>query len=189
MLSCFPKKKIMIPKHLAVISDGNWSIDNTIVWCLDKGIREFSLLTHKAGPQTDSMIDEWLNKEQTDVAFDFVSTSEICPLLWQKMYALKSNSRNNVRLKVYIYVSYVFAEDVKQCLDKFDYKVFSVIPSSVSCPELLIRTGGRRAIGNFCLWHLRCAELMFIKVPFCDCTAETWDQCLDEFSTRKHRII
>ena len=189
MFSCFAEKKIKIPKHLAIIPDGNWSIDNTIGWCLGKGIRELSLLTHKAGPQTDSMIDEWLNKEQTDVAFDFVSTSKLSSVLWQKMYALKSSSRNNVRLKVYVYVSYVFAEDVEQCLDKFDYKTFSVIPSSVSCPELLIRTGGRNIIGGFCMWHLRRAELMFINVSFRDCTAETWDQCLDEFSSRKHRII
>lgn len=189
MFSCFPQKKRRIPKHLAIIPDGNWTIDNTIGWCIDKGIRELSFLTQQPCPQLDSMIDKWLHKEQTDVAFDFVSTSGISSVLWQKMYALKKSSsrKKNVQLKVYIYVSYVFAEDVKQCLDKFDYKTFSVIPSS--CPELLIRTGGRRVIGNFCLWHLRCAELMFIKVPFCDCTVETWEQCLDEYSLRKHRII
>lgn len=189
MLSCFTQKTIKTPNHLAVIPDGNWSINNTIQWCLRKGIREFSLFTHKAFPQIDSMVDEWLRKEQTDVAFHFVSTSKLSSVLWQKMYALKSSSRNNVRLKVYIYVSYVFAEDVKQCLDKFDYKTFSVIPSSISCPELLIRTGGRHFLGQFCMWHLRCADLMFINVSFRDCTDEIWDQCLDEFSTRKRRII
>ena len=219
MLACFTNPRITIPKHLALIPDGNrrWAEKNeegyekskqtlqeTIQWSLDKGIRELSIFAwssenwnrplveiNQAMHQLEAVIDEWLTKEQTDIAFYFVSSDKqrLNSTLREKMYNLKTITGQNNKLIVYIYVSYGFAEDVQQCAENLSYKIESVIPTFATCPDLLIRTSGEKRLSNFCLWHLRYTELMFIKPLFPDCNSSLWDQCIEEYSSRKRREI
>ena len=218
MLACFANKELNIPKHLAIIPDGNrrWAAKNddsyeqskqvlqqTIEWSLEKGIQELSLFAwssenwnrpqaeiNQAMHQFEAVLDEWLGKEQKDIAFYFVSTDKLRlnSTLREKMYTLKTMTRENIKLIVYIYMSYGFAEDVQQCAENLSYKIASVVPSFASCPDLLIRTSGEKCLSNFCLWHLRYTELMFIKPLFPDCNASVWDQCIQTYSSRKRRF-
>lgn len=218
MLTCFTNPQSTIPKHLAIIPDGNrrWAekneegyekskqvVQETIQWSLDKGIGELSIFAwssenwnrplaeiNRAMYQLESVIDEWLTNQQTDIAFYFVSSNKLRlnSTLREKMSALKTMTRQNNKLIVYIYVSYGFEEDVQQCAKNLSYKIASVVPSFASCPDLLIRTSGEKRLSNFCLWHLRYTELMFIKPLFPDCNSSVWDQCIEEYSSRKRRF-
>jgi len=218
MLAYFTNNKITVPKHLAIIPDGNcrWAEKNetgyekskhvlqeTIQWSFDKGIRELSIFAwssekwnrplpeiNQAMHQLESVIDEWLTKEQTDIAFYFVSTDKnrLNSTLREKMDTLKTVTGNNNNMVVYIYVSYGFKEDVQQSAENLSYKIASVIPSFASCPDLLIRTSGEKCLSNFCLWHLRTTDLMFIQPLFPDCNTSVWEQCIEEYSSRKRRI-
>lgn len=218
MLACFTNSQTQIPKHLAIIPDGNrrWAEKNekgyekskqvlqeTIQWSIDKGIGELSIFAwssenwnrpqseiNQAMYQLEIIIDEWLTKEQTDIAFYFVSTNKqrLNSVLCEKMHTLKTITRDNKKLIVYIYVSYGFEEDVQQCAENSSYKIASVVPSFATCPDLLIRTSGEKRLSNFCLWHLRYSELMFIKPLFPDCNPCVWDQCIKEYSSRKRRF-
>lgn len=214
MLPCFTKNTIRIPKHLAIIPDGLWGkqtgygtskqvLKETIQWSLDKGIKELSIFAWSSEnwnrPQSEitqamheleTVIDEWLAKEQNDIAFYFVSTDKnrLHSVYREKMFTLKTITADNNKLVVYIYISYGFAEDVQQCVENTSYKIASVVPSFASCPDLLIRTSGEQRLSNFCLWHLRYTELMFIKPLFPDCNTSVWDQCLEEYSVRKRRF-
>ena len=177
MLTCFTHTQITIPKHLALIQDGIWNeksnqvLQETIQWSIDKGIGELSIFAwssenwnrpqseiNQAMHQLEVIIDEWLTKEQTDIAFYFVSTDKqrLNSVLREKMYTLKTITGDNKKLIVYIYVSYGFEEDVQQCAEHLSYKIASVVPSFATCPDLLIRTSGEKCLSNFCLWHLRC---------------------------------
>jgi len=210
MLACFTHTQITIPKHLALIQDGIWNeksnqvLQETIQWSYDKGITELSIFAWSSEnwnrPQSEiiqamshleSFIDKWLSKEQKDIAFYFVTTdkNKFNSTLREKMYTLKTTTENNNKLVVYVYVSYGFEEDVQQCAENLSYKIASVVPSFATCPNLLIRTSGEKCLSNFCLWHLRYTELMFIKPLFTDCHAGIWDQCIEEYSSRKRRDI
>ena len=191
---------------MAIIPDGLWAkqvLTETIQWSLDKGIKELSIFAWSSEnwnrPQSEitqamheleTVIDEWLAKEQNDIAFYFVSTDKnrLHSVLREKMFTLKTITADNNKLVVYIYISYGFAEDVQQCVENISYKIASVVPSFASCPDLLIRTSGEQRLSNFCLWHLRYTELMFIKPLFPDCNTSVWDKCLEEYSVRKRRF-
>ena len=67
------------------------------------------------------------------------------------------------------------------------YKFDSVIPNDMSEPDVLIRTSGEQRLSNFCMWHLRYTELIFIRPLFPECDDTVWDECLEEYSTRKRR--
>tara|TARA_B110001452_G_scaffold236407_1_gene215672 strand:- start:1078 stop:1758 length:681 start_codon:yes stop_codon:yes gene_type:complete len=219
MLACFTNNEITVPKHLAIIPDGNcrWAKKNekgyekskhvlqqTIQWSCDKGIRELSIFAwssdhwnrplseiNQAMHQLESVIDEWIRKEQTDIAFHFISTDKnrLNSTLRAKMDTLKTITEKNNKMVVYIYVSYGFEEDVQQSAENLTYKIASVIPSFASSPDLLIRTSGEKSLSNFCLWHLRTTDIMFIQPLFPDCHVGILDQCIEEYSTRKRRDI
>tara|TARA_B110000285_G_scaffold235599_1_gene318486 strand:- start:1811 stop:2449 length:639 start_codon:yes stop_codon:yes gene_type:complete len=209
MLACFTNTQISVPKHLAIIPNGAWDknskqvLQETIQWSFDRGINELSIFAwsseHWNRPQAEttqamhhleSFVDQWLKKEQEDIAFYFVSTDKnrLNSTLREKMFTLKTITGNNNKLVVYIYISYGFEQDVQQCPENLNYKIASVVPSFASCPDLLIRTSGEKRLSNFCLWHLRHTELMFIKPLFTDCHAGIWDQCIEEHSSRKRRF-
>ena len=104
-----------------------------------------------------------------------------------KMHNLKvQTSLGSSKLKVYIYISYGFSEDIDRVVTG-RYKSDSVVPNDMSEPDLLIRTSGEQRLSNFCMWHLRYAELMFIRPLFPECDEEVWDSCLEDYSTRKRR--
>lgn len=220
MFSCMVKElPSVIPKHIAVIPDGNRrysqrifrnnvsgyeqsgdSLQRLLNWSLDKCIQELSIFAWSsenwsrpkeevegAMEQLHKALDKWLCDEQEDIAYVFISTSpeKLSSVLRVKMHNLKTQTCENSKLKVYIYISYGFSEDVNKMVD--DYRTDSTIPSSMSEPDLLIRTSGERRLSNFCMWHLRYTELMFINPMFPDCDEEVWDSCIEEYSTRKRR--
>lgn len=223
MFACITKEPpITIPKHLAVIPDGNRrysrrlfmntvsgynnsgeSLQRLINWSLDKGIRELSIYAWSsenwtrpqneidgAMEQFNTALDKWLTDDQKLISFEFISTSvhKLSSTLRTKMHSLKLQTfpSEDTRLKVYIYVSYGFSEDVDR-MSTGKYEFDSVIPNAMSEPDLLIRTSGEQRLSNFCMWHLRYTELMFIRPLFPECDEEVWDSCLEEYSTRKRR--
>lgn len=211
-----------IPKHIAVIPDGNRrysrrffmnsvsgyknsgeSLQRLINWSLAKGIQELSIYAwssenwtrpkeeiDSAMDQFNTALDKWLTDDQKLISFEFISSSihKLSSTLRTKMHSLKlqTSPTEATQLKVYIYVSYGFVEDVER-MATGNYKSDSVIPNNMSEPDLLIRTSGEQRLSNFCMWHLRYTELMFISPLFPECDEEVWDSCLEEYSTRKRR--
>jgi len=172
-----------------------------IDWCLDKGIGELSIFAWSSEnwtrPQEEidstmeqilRVLSKWMTSEQTDIAFYFVSTSahKLNRQIQQKMRDLTDITRNHKKLKCYIYVSYGFSEDVEQA-QRGDFRDLSKVPSSATDPDLLIRTSGEYRLSNFCMWHLRYTELLFIQPLFPECDAEVWDDCAVQYSGRQRR--
>ena len=223
MFTCLTKEAtVSIPKHIAVIPDGNRrysrrffmnsvtgyknsgdSLQRLINWSLEKGIQELSIYAwssenwtrpkeeiDSAMHQFNKALDKWLTDDQKLISFEFISTSihKLSSTLRVKMHSLKlqTSPTEATRLKVYIYVSYGFTEDVERTTTG-NYQLDSVIPNDMSEPDLLIRTSGEQRLSNFCMWHLRYTELMFISPLFPECDEEVWDSCLEEYSTRKRR--
>ena len=223
MFSCLIKEtSINIPKHIAVIPDGNRrysrrlfmnsmsgykdssaSLQRLIEWSLAKGIQELSVFAWScenwsrpqeeidgAMVQFDAALDQWLSDDQKQISFEFISSSihKLSSTLRVKMHILKLQTipTESTKLKVYIYISYGFSEDVDR-MATGRYKSDSAIPNDMSEPDLLIRTSGEQRLSNFCMWHLRYAELMFINPLFPECDEEVWDSCLEEYSRRKRR--
>jgi undecaprenyl diphosphate synthase len=177
------------------------SLQRLLNWSLTKGVQELSIFAwssenwsrpkeevDSAMEQLQKALDKWLCDEQEDIAYVFISTSleKLPSVLRVKMHNLKMQTSENSKLTVYIYISYGFSEDVDRRAT-CRYKSDSVIPNNMSEPDLLIRTSGEQRLSNFCMWHLRYTELMFINPMFPDCDEEVWDSCIDEFSTRKRR--
>lgn len=164
-------------KELSIFA---WSSEN---WSRPKEQVDGAMVQfHKA-------LDQWLSDDQEDIAYVFISTrpDKLSSTLRVKMHQLQLQTSGNSKLTVYIYMSYGFSEDVDR-MSTGAYKTESVIPNNMSEPDLLIRTSGEQRLSNFCMWHLRYTELMFINPMFPDCDEEVWDSCVEEYSTRKRRF-
>lgn len=202
------------PKHIAVIPDGNRryskrlfmnsvsgykqsgeSLQRLLNWSLSKDISELSVFAwssenwsrpqeeiDSAMQQFGTALDQWLADDQRDISYVFISSSahKLSSTLRTKMHNLQLQTSVATKLKVYIYMSYGFSEDVAATGR-------SAIPNDMSAPDLLIRTSGEQRLSNFCMWHLRYTELMFIKPLFPECDEKVWDSCLEEYSVRKRR--
>ena len=183
--------------------DSSASLQRLIDWSLAKGIQELSVFAWSsenwsrsqeeidgAMGQFDAALDQWLTDDQTLISFEFISSSahKLLSTLRVKMHNLKLQTipTESTKLKVYIYISYGFSEDVDR-MATGRYKSDSVIPNDMSEPDLLIRTSGEQRLSNFCMWHLRYTELVFINPLFPECDEEVWDSCLEEYSRRKRR--
>jgi len=164
-------------KELSIFA---WSCEN---WSRPKEQVDGAMVQfHKA-------LDQWLSDDQEDIAYVFISTrpDKLSSTLRVKMHQLQLQTSENSKLTVYIYMSYGFSEDVVR-MSTGAYKTESVIPNNMSEPDLLIRTSGEQRLSNFCMWHLRYTELMFINPMFPDCDEEVWNSCVEEYSTRKRRF-
>lgn len=177
------------------------ALECLVDWCLDKGIGELSIFAWSSENwsrpeeeiastmnQIGRVLDKWLRSEQTDIAFHFVSTSphKLNSAIQQKMHDLNAITRSHKNLKCYIYLSYGFSEDVQQP-QIGNFRKSSKVPSSATDPDLLVRTSGEYRLSNFCMWHLRYTELLFIQPLFPECDAEVWDDCAVQYSRRKRR--
>jgi len=178
------------------------TLHNLVNWCLNNKIAELSVFAWSSEnwsrPQSEvssamrhfsDMLDKWLTSEQSKVSFHFVSTSphKIDAAIRTKMNDLRMMTREHSDLKCYIYVSYGFIEDVERA-QMGDFRVSSAVPSHASDPDVLIRTSGEQRLSNFCMWHLRYTELIFVSALFPDCDDEVWDDCVVEFNARQRRF-
>ncbi len=209
---------IVIPKHIAIIPDGNRRflsktggilytksgevLQNIVDWSLEKGVQELSIFAWssenwsrprseitRAMEEFAKVLTHWLEKEQNEIAYYFISTSpmKLNSTIREKMQALNQQTRANTKLIVYIYVSYGFSEDVQRP-QLSQFKLSSAVPSFASNPDLLIRTSGEHRLSNFCMWHLAYTELLFIDPLFPECDSTTWNFCAAEYSRRKRRF-
>ena len=182
--------------------DSSKALQRLMNWCLANNISELSVFAWSsenwsrptveisgAMQQFDEALDKWSADEQEEIAFYFVSTSpeKLKPKTRDKMLALHTKTLKNSKLKMYIYISYGFSEDVE-----FDqstsFRETSAVPSDASEPDMLIRTSGEQRLSNFCMWYLRYTELLFIQPLFPECDEEVWDGCVEEYMTRKRRF-
>jgi|TARA_B110000285_G_scaffold233515_1_gene307540 undecaprenyl pyrophosphate synthase len=195
MFGCFsPNVDTIVPSHLAVIPDASWlktpgHLLTTSQWCLDKGIGELSFF---AWPldfwETQDIIKlaTFLKtlKSKQDISFQLVSSSKyrLSPELKQKMNQL---TVPNASLKVYLYISYSFKEDLESVEHADQFKQFSKVPSSATDPDLLICTGGLYNLSNFCMAHLTKTTMLFSSISFDICDNEVWDDLIDTYTTIK----
>ena len=159
-------------------------------WCLSKNVKELSIFAWStenwtrpqreikyAMTQLQQQLQRWIDTPDHRFSFTFVSsTIQQIPLpILQQMKTLQTATDNDSLLRIYIYISYGFKEG---CIAEPRYK---------QDPDLLVRTSGEQRLSNFCMGNLTYTELLFIEPLFPECTAETWDMCMAEFTSRHRR--
>ena len=154
-------------------------------WCLSKNVQELRRMVHgkldttttsvNAMTQLQQQLQRWIDTPDHRFSFTFVSsTIQQIPLpILQQMKTLQTATDNDSLLRIYIYISYGFKEG---CIAEPRYK---------QDPDLLVRTSGEQRLSNFCMGNW--TELLFIEPLFPECTAETWDMCMAEFTSRHRR--
>jgi len=194
--------KRLFQDSISGYKDSSLALERLMKWCLTNNISELSVFAwssenwsrpeveiSSAMQQFDKALDKWSVDEQKDIAFYFVSTSpeKLKLSTREKMLFCHTNTLKNSKLKVYIYISYGFSEDVG--LKQADsVRWTSVVPSDASEPDVLIRTSGEQRLSNFCMWHLRYTELIFINPFFPECDEEVWNGCVEEYMSRQRRF-
>ena len=182
--------------------DSGLALDRLVNWCLSKNISELSVFAWSsenwsrpeveisgAMKQFEKALDKWSLDNQKEIAFHFVSTSpeKLDNNIREKMLFCHTKTCENSKLKVYVYISYGFTEDVA-LKQSGSYRKTSAVPADASEPDMLIRTSGEQRLSNFCMWHLRYTELIFIKPLFPECDEEVWEECVEEYTSRKRRF-
>jgi undecaprenyl diphosphate synthase len=87
-------------------------------------------------------------------------------------------------------VARVLAERVQRgelCADEIDEELFSrtlSVSSTLSDPDLLVRTGGEQRLSNFLLYQLAYTELVTFDTLWPDFTPELFAEALDRYSQR-----
>lgn len=82
--------------------------------------------------------------------------------------------------------SIVSDPDIKQVSEALINEKLSL--SSISDPDLFIRTGGEQRISNFLLWQLAYTELYFTDTLWPDFDAEQFELALNWFANRQRRF-
>lgn len=195
MLSCFsPNVNVIVPPHLSVIPDASWlktpdSLLTMSQWCLNKGIGELSFFAWPLyfwETQDIAILETFLYalKPKKHISFQLVSSSNY---RLSSEVRLKCSQLNvpTASLKVYLYISYSFEEDLKSVEYAEQFKQMSNVPSSASDPDLLICTGGLYNLSSFCMAHLTKTTLLFSPVSFDVCDDEVWDDLVDTYTTIK----
>ena len=194
--------KRLFQNSISGYKDSSLALERLMKWCLTNTISELSVFAWSSEnwlrpeveissvmQQFDNTLDKWSVDKQEDIAFYFVSTSpeKLKPSIREKMLLCHTKTQQNSKLKVYIYISYGFSEDIEAKQDG-SFRSTSAVPEDASDPDMLIRTSGEQRLSNFCMWHLRYTELIFIKPLFPECDEEVWNACVEEYTSRQRHF-
>lgn len=227
-----------IPKHIAIIMDGNGR------WAKKRGLPRAA--GHQAGFRTTRDIVEacarrdikaltlfafssenWSRPEQevgllmdlflrglksevsklhdNNVCINFIGErSAFSEKLQNEMSSAESRTLDNTGLHLSVAVNYGGRWDIVNAARKLATQVqqgtmqpedinidtFSsaVTLSSVTEPDLFIRTGGEKRISNYLLWHLAYTELYFTDVLYPDFNDAELENAMDFFAGRQRRF-
>ena len=192
MFACFQEHvDIKTPTHLSIIPDPSWltttqNLNHIFAWCLNNNIQELSFFAWPMEfweTQNIELLNAFICKQtpNKDISIQLVSSFESNLNLDVR---LKFNTLNTAtpKLKVYIFISYSFLRDLTKVEYASQIKTNGSIPSSMSDPEMLIFTGGKAQLNNFCMAHLTKTCFLSTKTLFSHMDHEVMDDFVTLYS-------
>lgn len=197
---------IKIPKHIAIMMDGNGR------WAKKRFMpREFG---HRQGGKTL----EKVYKDAYDLGVEYLTAYAFSTENWNrpksevqglldllKEYLDRSieTSVNSTGLKFQLALNYGGKDEIirtaqkiaLECLNKhidvtkINEDMFASYMDTTGIPEpdLFIRTGGEKRLSNFLLWEMSYTELYFTDVLWPDFSKDDLEKAIHEFSIRDRR--
>ena len=207
-----------VPRHLAVIMDGNgrWAqrrrrpraighragaraVNRVIDFCLERGIGALMKLFLNA---LEREVDE-LDRRGVRVRF-IGERGPFAEPIRARMAAAEAQTLRNDRLHLAIAASYGGRQDIAAAARALAVEVAAgrlrpeqVDEAAVGArmaladlppPDLFIRTGGDHRVSNFLLWQLAYTELWFTETLWPDVDAGVLQQALDDYAGRERRF-
>ena len=198
-----------IPKHVAIILDGNGR------WAKKRGMpRNYG---HTMGAKNVEVIC----KAAHDLGIEYVTMYAFSTENWNRPQnevdalmkllssylknCIKTADKNNMRVRV--------IGDTSRLDDKFQQQIAVLIrgmkkmwqdgisaeeiteekyasyldTKDIPDPDLMIRTSGEQRLSNFLLWQFAYSELYFTEVPWPDFTPEELRKAVEDYSGRDRR--
>jgi len=195
MFGCFLNKpEIKIPSHLSIVPELAWlhsteRLNSIIDWCIDKNVKQLSFfaipLSFWESTNIELFNDFILNYTPPEgVEMDMVSSMESSLNVDVRLKCHTMKKTQNSRLKVFLFVAYSFYQDLNHIEYASQIKQTGSVPSSMSDPELLIFTGGKSQLHDFCLAHLSNTCLLSSSISFLCLDNEVLDDLLEIYSER-----
>ena len=183
----------LLPKHIAIIMDGNRR------WAKEKGLD--TKLGHKEGAENLKRIAKYANKigikYLTVYAFsteNWKRTKEevgALMLLLQKYVEEFLNDKNLDNIKVNI-IGDISKLDtgLQKSIDDINEDLVSdnLYTAGQPEPDLLIRPGGEQRISNYLLWQLAYTEFLFTQKYWPDFSESDLDEAISIFVQRNRKF-
>ena len=191
-----------IPKHVAIILDGNGR------WAKKRGMpRNYG---HTMGAKNVEVIC----KAAHDLGIEYVTmyafstenwnrvigdTSRLDDKFQQQIAVLERESAHNTGLNLQIAINYGARDEMIRGMKKMwqdgisaeeitEEKYASYLDTKdIPDPDLMIRTSGEQRLSNFLLWQFAYSELYFTEVPWPDFTPEELRKAVEDYSGRDRR--
>jgi len=180
-------EEIRIPRHIAIIMDGNGR------WAKRQGMPR--IMGHYRG---------YLSQRKRDliefgVRLKFIGRRDrVGKDLKHLMEELERETSRSYRITVVLAIDYGGRDDILRAVnkvlrlefDRIDEETFTHLLDlgEIPEPDLLIRTAGEKRLSNFLLWHLAYTELFFTDLCWPEFTREELLRAIDDFSRRKRKF-
>jgi undecaprenyl diphosphate synthase len=132
--------------------------------------------------------------DEEGVRMRFVGRREgVSPELVERMRWAEETTAGNDRIALFVAFNYGGRAEIVDAASGFeggseeDFRRRLYAPE-MHDPDLLIRTSGEQRISNYLLWQCAYSELVFREELWPDFSREAFEQCLDEFETRRRRF-
>jgi undecaprenyl pyrophosphate synthase len=152
-----------IPRHLAVIMDGNGR------WAARR--RRPRMIGHRAGARAVNLCIDFCLERGVEALTLFAFSSEN----WQR-------PATEVKALMQLFLNALDKE-----IDEVTFAARMAL-ADLPPPDLFIRTGGDMRISNFLLWQLAYTELWFTDTLWPELDAATLARALDDFARRERRF-
>jgi len=184
-----------LPKHIAVIMDGNGR------WARQRGKPRSS--GHQSGvkatrsivrPETEvkflmelfvKAIRSELNKlHENNIRVRFIGElSRFSAGLLAEITTAEEKTADNSGMKLNIAVNYGGRGSITE-----DTVAQHTWLADCPEPDLFVRTGGEQRLSNYLLWHLAYTELAFTDTLWPDFNGDELDRIIEEFAHRQRRF-
>ena len=166
-----------VPKHIAIIMDGNGR------WAKERGLERSE--GHRKG---------------LDVVHEITDAAAEVGVQYLTLYAFSTENWNRPQAEVDALMALVvfgiercIAQEVQKgrlSVDDITETTVDEFMTTVSMPnpDLLIRTGGEIRLSNFLLWQLSYAEFYFTEEYWPDFTGESLYRAIVEYQARERRF-
>ena len=189
-----------LPKHLAIIMDGNGR------WAKQKGLMR--AIGHENGTksvrQAVEASAELGIENLTLYAFSTGNLDDLPKKAQKELKEVIESTKDNSRMILTLALSYGSREEIINTVKKISLKVKNNIISPENIDEsvinehlytrnlhdvdLLIRTSGEQRISNFLLWQIAYAELYFTNVLWPDFTKQHLYEAIIDYQKRERRF-
>ena len=157
----------------------------------ERGEREKEAIFKVLKSSLESNLYSIVKRHDIKVSF-FGDISKMPKDIYDLMQKIEDKTKNNQGINVGLCINYSGKWDILNAISKIDggineknfeknfakYLSFSGFPD----PDILIRTGGRNRISNFCLWNLAYSEIFFMKKMWPDFNKKDLSRVITDYN-------